>query len=188
MGFPALNLPGDVVDVLEQGEISPDEVVLPGRADGLQLSCDAAGRPLRAADEADARLDGVPGELLHGGLADAAGATDKDGDEPRRQALGDERVRRPHLLERHHLGELATLPLWGVCSLAQPRLTGQHRGQGGRPGLIQLDKSTAVTRLSHCSMCKLEGEESEADGGSARGWVDRESRRRQRRAWGSGHD
>jgi hypothetical protein len=97
-----LDLAAHVVDVLEEREVRPVEAVLPRRVERRQLGHDARGGPLGAPNKVDARLDGVGGELLHGALADAAGAADKNGDEARRETLGDAGVGRPHLLEGDH--------------------------------------------------------------------------------------
>jgi hypothetical protein len=104
VGLPVLDLPADVVDVLEQRQVRPDEAVRPARVERRQLGRDARGGPLGAADKVDARLDGVLGELLHSALADAAGAADEDGYEARRETLRNAVVGGPHLLEGDHLG------------------------------------------------------------------------------------
>ncbi len=104
LGLAVLDLAADVVDVAEQREVSADEEVPPGRVEGAQLDQDARCSSLRAADKVDARLDGVLGKLLHGGLPDAAGAADKDGDEARGETLWDARIGGAHLLEGDHLG------------------------------------------------------------------------------------
>ena len=99
-----LDLTADVVDVPEQREVGTDEEVPPGRVERAQLHQDARRSSLRAADKVDARLDSVFGKLLHGGLPDAAGAADEDGNEARGETLWDARVGRAHLLEGNHLG------------------------------------------------------------------------------------
>ena len=115
----ALDLAADVVDVPEQREVGADEEVPPGRVERPQLEQDARRGSFRAADKVDARLDGVLGKLLHGGLPDAAGAADEDGDEARGEALRDPRIGGAHLLESNHLG-------WGC-----PRLRFKVGVKGG---------------------------------------------------------
>lgn len=100
-----LDVAADIIHGADQAGVRLDEDVLALGVQRLAFGCDAICGFLRTADEIDAGLAGMLGELLQRRLADAAGRTDEDGDETGRKGGGDAGIRGLDFWEGHHCTE-----------------------------------------------------------------------------------
>ena len=98
----ALDLVADAVHVADQAGICLDKDILPVRIERLAFGHDAGCCLLRAADQVDAGLASMLGELPHRRLADPAGAANKNGDKAAGESGGEARVRGLDICKGHH--------------------------------------------------------------------------------------
>ena len=101
--FFTLDIPADVVHSADQAGVCLDENVLAVGVQRLAFAYDAISGFLRAADEINAGLGNMLGELLQRHLADPARRTSKDGDKARREGGGDAGIGGLDFCEGHHL-------------------------------------------------------------------------------------
>lgn len=97
-------MPASIVDVLEKTEIGLDEIKFARGVDTLEFCFDALALVFPSAEEVNARLLCVFGELFECSLPDPTRCAHEDCDEPSRKIGGNQGVGSAHQIEENHGG------------------------------------------------------------------------------------